>query len=288
MAKLNVYERVTNQILEMMEEGHVPWQKPWNPSKNTPINLKSGKAYRGINTWLLMNPKFKSQYWATFKQITEMKGKVKKGSKSSLVVYWNQMRVTKEDKNGEEKVNHIPFLKFFLVFNLDQVEGIEVPENQPELFEDIQEAEAIYKNMPEPPKLDHRAQDKAFYRPSTDQVVMPEKEQFNSREEYYSTLFHELSHSTGHEIRLKRKGITDKNMFGSHEYSKEELVAELSSSFLRAMTGIECESTMKNSAAYIKSWMKALKEDEKLFVYAAAQATKAANYIMNIKYEEEK
>jgi antirestriction protein ArdC len=285
-----IYEGVTEKIVKLLEDGTVPWTRPWNPGEDSPMNFDSKRPYSGLNVWLLLYSPFQSKFWMTFKQIQKMGGTVKKGSKAETIVYWNFQRYEKENKDGTVKERSRAFLKEYKVFNLEQTIGIEIPPNDSIKidFKDIESAEDIVEKMPNRPKLRHIEQNRAFYRPSIDEVVMPLKEQFKSEESYYATLFHELSHSTGHKKRLNRDTVTDGAMFGSHGYSKEELVAEFSSSFLCGVAGIDKEELTKNTAAYIESWSRKLKANPKWLVSACGQAAKAANFILDIKPEENK
>lgn len=181
----------------------------------------------------------------------------------------------------------IPFLRYYNVFNVAQCDGIELPSEETILSPEprpspIETAEAIVQGMPKRPEI-RTGLDRAFYQPAADFVGMPSVEQFKSGEEYYSTLFHELTHATGHKSRLNRKGVADSegnwSAFGSEPYSKEELCAEMGAAFLCGEAGI-VERTVENSASYIASWLQRLKNDSKLVVTAAAQAQKAADYIL--------
>ncbi len=171
------------------------------------------------------------------------------------------------------------------MFNLEQTEGISIPEIKKREFNPITEAEKVIHGMREGPFLEDNGS-QAYYRPSDDVVNMPKANLFESDEEYYSTIFHELIHSTGHVKRLNREGITNISHFGSHDYSKEELVAEMGSAFLCGHCGIE-PRVIQNQAAYIQSWLKKLRSNKKWLVYAAAAAQKAADYTLNIEHEED-
>lgn len=266
-----VYEIVTDRILEALDAGTVPWHKPWSGG-GLPMNLRSKKAYRGINVFMLGLQGRSSRWWLTYKQAQEMGGQVRKGEKSTLVVFWKRIKV--EDKSGEEKM--VPMLRYFRVFNLEQVDGIEDPDwkNMRE-HKPIEEAEAIVAGMPNRPEIKHEEQ-RAFYALRSDHVNMPKPESFDCGEEYYSTLFHELGHATRHESRLNRE---------KNDYAQEELVAEMTSAFLCGVTGIESK-TLDNSAAYIDTWRKRISEDPRLVVTAGAQAQKASDYIQGIDYSD--
>ena len=239
--------------------------------------LISKRPYRGINCFLLNISGYASPYWATFNQISKLGGKVIKGQRSTPVVFWKWIEI--EDKDTGEKVEK-PFLRYYRVFNLEQTEGLKSPESedpQEIIFTPLQQCEQIIENMPRKPMAQHKFQ-AAWYKPSIDLVNMPRPETFESAEEYYSTFFHELAHATGHPGRLNRPTLTEMAPFGSTNYSKEELVAEMTSAMLCGVTGIE-NRTIDNSAAYVQGWLKKLKNDKRLVVLAAAQAQKAADYI---------
>ena len=283
-----IYQEVTDKIVKLLENGTVPWTRPWNPGEETPMNFKSKRPYNGLNVWLLLYAPFNSRFWLTYKQINDLGGKVKKGSKATTIVYWNFRKYEKENKDGEITERTLPFLKEYKVFNLEQTIGIEIPENSSEKldFNGIETAEDIVNGYKNKPKIEHKDQNMAYYSPSSDKVSMPLHEQFKSEAHYYSTLFHELSHSTGHKKRLAREGVTEATMFGTHLYSKEELVAEFSSSFLCGVAGIDKEEITQNTAAYIESWSKKLKANPKWLVSACGQATKSANHILGIENKE--
>lgn len=271
-----IYEMVTDRIIAELEKGIVPWRRPWRVG--AAVNWKTQKPYRGVNT-LLLEP---GEY-ATFKQVSEAGGKVKKGEKGQFVVFWTWLEKEDEETGEKEK---IPFLRYYTVFEINrQCEGLETKRNDETFDHDpIEEAERIcasYKDAP-PVRL---ASGRAFYRPSDDIVSVPPLCDYPKPEEYYSTLFHEHVHSTGHSKRLNRSGITEIAAFGDENYSKEELVAEIGAAMLCGVAGID-NSTIQNSAAYIGGWLRKLKDDKKLIVQAAAQAQKAADYILGTVFEE--
>lgn len=286
MAKVDVYELVTNQILERLEKGEIPWKKPWDAVTEWPKNFITGKQYRGINVFLLLMAGYSSPHWATFKQIQERKGKVKKGEKGFPVVFWK----TYEKENKQTGENETQFVaKYYKVFNLEQTEGIDYEIPMPEKilnFVKLSDCEEIITKMPMRPLIEMEG-NKAYYNPKIDTIRMPFPKVFKSTEAYYATLFHEMGHSTGHEIRLNREGVTNPTQFGSHTYSKEELVAEFCASFLCAEAGIMTNQILDNSAAYIDSWSKVLKKNPKLIVQGAAQAQKAADFILRRQYQNE-
>lgn len=273
---VNVYQVVTNQILAKLEQGTVPWQKPWKGGQR-PTNLVSGKAYRGINVLLLGTTGFTSPYWLTYKQATDLGGHVRKGEKSTLVVFWQMLRV-KDKETGDPKT--IPMLRYYRVFNLEQTEDVRVPkgrvtaEPQAEISP-IEAAEQIIASYPNPPKI-QEAGDEAWYREDTDLVNLPPRELFTTADEFYVTAFHELGHSTGHKDRLDRPDSAG-NRFGDHKYGREELVAEMTAAFLATDAGID--TTRDNNAAYVAGWVQTIRADIKAVVVAAGQAQKAADWV---------
>jgi antirestriction protein ArdC len=281
--KRNIYEEITTTIITKLEQGLIPWNKPWS-SGGPAKNLSSKKEYRGINQMLLGMSDYKSPYWVTFKQAKALKGQVRKGEKSTMVVFWKMVRV--KDEDDEAKI--VPFLRHYCVFNVEQCDGLEsvVPgtESVPEPldFEPLAAAEAIVQGMPNAPSIEHKGT-RACYAPAKDAIRMPEQKDFDSVESYYATLFHELGHSTGHRSRLNRDTMSDVAAFGSQTYSKEELVAEFTSAFLCGRCDI-APAIIENAAAYIQGWLKKLRNDNRLLVNAGAQAQKAADYILNVQH----
>jgi antirestriction protein ArdC len=289
MAK--VEEIITEHIIKKLEEGTVPWHKPWNGGDDAPKNLVSKKEYHGINAFLTACSSYASPYWLSYKQCTGLGGTVKKGEKGTPVIYWNWQEVKKDGSDDIEK--KVPFMRYYTVFNLEQCECIpaeKIPtkaETNEIPLEPIAACEEIINHMPTKPEIKH-GKAAAFYSPTLDYVNMPRMDTFDGQCEYYSTLFHELTHSTGHKDRLGRKCIDDCggwSSFGSTPYAKEELVAEMGAAFLCGHVGIE-NTTIDNSAAYIASWLKRLRNDSKLVIVAAGQAQKASDYILGKKHGE--
>lgn len=288
-ARKNVYEIITERILAKLEEGTVPWHKPWTGAGNEgrAANLISGKAYRGINVLLTASAGFSSRYWVTFKQAQKLGGSVRKGEKGTPIVFWSFIE-KKGAKAGDKK---IPLLRYYTCFNVEQCDGIEhkrLTETAPapvSEFDASEEAEMIVKGYANGPTINHGG-GCACYSPPRDSVSVPKREDFESAAAYYSTLFHELTHSTGHTSRLARSGVTESTLFGSHEYSREELVAEMGASFLRGMAGIDDTAALDNSAAYLANWMTVIKDDPRLIVIAAAQAQKASDHILGITWDD--
>ena len=276
-----LYEMVTNKILEALDNKIVPWKRPWD-CKHAPANALTGKAYSGANILVLnsvqMLKGYKSNKWLTFLQAQKLGGSVKTNEECTYIVYWNFFNTPSEEN---KKSRMIPLLKYHKVFNTEQCENLTLPETpETKEFEDIKTCEEIIEAMPNKPEIEFTG-DKACYIPSLDKVKMPEKVQFHKEEEFYSTFFHELVHSTGHEKRLNRKTI-GAHAFGSETYSKEELVAEIGASMLASVTGI-FDETLEMSTSYIESWRKKISEDKKLVITAAGQAQKAVDFVMNKK-----
>lgn len=275
---MDIYQEVTDRITAQLEKGIIPWRKPWIVTgKACAISRSTGKPYSLLNQLLLGKP---GEY-LTFAQCVKEGGHVRKGEKSSMVVFWKWIE-QEDERTGETK--KIPFLRHFSVFHIDQCEGIKPRREAQEAAQVLQpnaDADEIISNYltRSGVNLVHQEGDRAFYRPSTDTVTLPLMAQFRETAEYYSTAFHELTHSTGHASRLDR--LTKLACFGSEEYSKEELVAEIGSAALMLHAGLETPSSFRNSAAYIQSWLKALKDDKRMIVSAAGQAEKACNMILN-------
>ena len=274
---MDIYSEVTARIIAQMENGVIPWQKPWVACGKA-ISRTTGKPYSLLNQMLLGRP---GEY-LTFKQCQEAGGKVKKGEKAQMVVFWKWIE-TEDEETGEKK--EVPFLRYYNVFHIDQCEGVTAKHTTETAFPDGAAADeaaqgiiADYLNR-ESVKLTHQEGDRAFYRPATDEIVLPLMKQFHSTAEYYSTAFHEITHSTGHEKRLNR--LTHAAFFGTEDYSKEELVAEIGAATLVNHCGIETSSGFRNNAAYIQNWLKVLKDDKRFIVSAAGKAEKAVNLILN-------
>ena len=276
-----IYQTVTDRIVAKLEAGTIPWK---NPRKGRCIgpqfaqNLVSRRAYHGVNFWMLnYGTEFKSPYWVSFKQALDLGGNVRRGEHGIPVVFWKFFQV--EDKQTG-KTKNIPLLRAYTVFNLEQTENVRSPEPVALLdFNPIESAKAIVDAMPNPPRIEFSEPQigAGCYHPDRDTVVMADPRDYRSPEEYYSVLFHELGHSTGHVKRLNRD-MSGK--FMSAPYSKEELIAELTSGYLCAKAQI-FDSTVENTAAYIADWIRILKNDRTMFVHAAGKAQHAADWIRN-------
>jgi antirestriction protein ArdC len=290
----DTYQEVTNAVIKALEEGTVAWKCTWD--QGLPKNFVTNNNYRGWNSiWLncLTNIRnYKTPCYLTFKQAQELGGTIKKGERGTQITYWASIKgkpAEAEHESTEEVTSKqyqelVP--KMYTVFNIDQTEGIEFSEYevQPKTeLEKITACEEIIESMPNSPQIYYKG-NRAYYRRSNDTIVIPQLQKFNTAAAFYSTLFHELAHSTGHESRLNRKELTESDGFGNPLYAKEELTTEMTASFFNAITGLQA-TTFDNSAAYIENWLSALRNDKTLIIRAGGQAQKAAEFILNVKYE---
>ena len=281
------YQIVTDRICALLEAGTAPWHQPWQADVGMPRNLVSKKAYRGINVFILGSQHYDSPWWLSFKQVQEKGGRIRKGERMTYVVFWKLLERTHTAEDGSSERDTLPILRYYTVVNARQCEGLTLPplevierEHTP-----LEACEALVAGIPTPPAIQH-GDAQAYYRPATDSVHMPDPERFETAERYYATLFHELTHATGHPSRLNRPTLKDAQRFGDTSYAKEELVAEMGAAFLCGATGI-VNDTIDQSAAYLQGWLKALRNDPRLLVLAAAQAQKAADLLRNLSHEEQ-
>ena len=275
--KKDMYAIINNMIMEKLKNGKMPWKQTWNdygPARN----YVSKKAYRGINALILNNTEFEYPLYLTFLQVKELGGYIKKGSKSIEVIYWKTL-----EYENEEKIKRIPFLRYYNVFNIDCVEGVKLKLPAKYMNDANEYCDTIINEMPSRPIIEHGG-DEPYYNWKDDKIKVPHRENFILSDEYYATLFHELAHSTGHESRLNRETCMKPAPYGSRDYCKEELVAEIATCFLCGEAGIT-NSIINNSSAYIRFWLERLthmlREDNKAFVRASALAQKATDFIMN-------
>lgn len=287
----NIYEEVTDRIIAELENGIIPWKKPWCGVRSGAISYATGKPYSLLNQ-LMLEP---GEY-ITFNQCRAKGGKVKKGAKSHMVVFWKVIFRDKKDANGNvikdaegKPVQEcLPFLKYFNVFHVDDCEDIEPRWNDVMPADPAQPVEAAEATLQDYITREHVTlrnvkQDRAYYSPALDEIVLPLMEQFPETAEYYSTAFHEATHSTGHKSRLNRFNLDSAAAaFGGEDYSKEELVAEIGSACIMNDLGLETKSSFRNSAAYIQNWLRALRNDKRMIVGAASRAEKAVKMILNI------
>jgi antirestriction protein ArdC len=283
----DVYAIITNKIIEQLDGGTVPWRKPWTEA-GLPQNLITKRYYQGINMMLLAMEQYADNQFITFRQLKDIGGKVRKGEKAHMIVYWNKVDTKQEEnqhaeENKEQKQKSI--LRYYYVFNIAQCEKI--PEQYvPKVREthEIPSCESIVTTMPQCPPIRHK-ENSAFYDAKEDFVNMPKKRSFKKDTAYYSVLFHELVHSTGHESRLNRATISQMAEFGGEAYSQEELVAEIGTCYLQSHAGITSE--FQNSTAYIQGWLSKLKNDKRFIFLAASAGQKAVDFILNLKEKQE-
>jgi antirestriction protein ArdC len=278
MSKFDIYEMVTNQIIDRLEKGIVPWQMPWKTESGIPRNLISKKAYRGINFWYLLSFNLERPYFLTFNQIRKIGARLKKGSESFRVIFWKLLEIEKDDS-----VDTIPYLRYYRIFHIDSIEGIPdklIPKDKDydRDFNPISSCEQIVRNWKDKPIIELNHQ-QAAYMPWSDKVIMPCSRTFYKDEYFYSVLYHELTHSTGHSSRTGRHKIFPNHQFGCKDYSQEELCAEMGAAYLCGITGID-NKTIDNSAAYLNSWLSKLKSDKKFIIQAATHAQRATDYIL--------
>jgi len=283
MTKPNAYDLVTQKVLAAIDSGVAPWRQTW--ADGAPTSMSTNKPYRGINLFLLGGG-----YWGTYKKVTEAGGQVRKGEKSSKAVFWRKVEKT----NGEGDDTSFMMLRFYSVFHSSQADwadglperfSSELPGTENERIADAEQIVTEYKKGDNAPIFAPDGGGRACYSPLSDTIQVPELGAFTGSPEYYSTMFHEMGHSTGHQSRLNREGVTDPIQFGSHKYASEELVAEMTATMLMGVVGLE-DDTIENSAAYLAHWRKVIASDEKLIVRAAAKAQRAADHIRGITFDD--
>ena len=284
-ARNDPYQIVTDCILGHLERGVVPWHYPWNRASGCPRNFQTGRAYQGVNVLLLSLQRRPSRWWLTFRQTRERGGSVRKGEHGAIVIKWGTQKRSLKNGDGSEENKTVYFLKAYHVFNAVQIEGVEFPPETDIVHIDesqrIARADEIVAKMPDPPAIHEGRFTQAFYRYATDTIDMPPFARFRSPADFHLSRFHELVHSTGHEKRVGRKGITEGDGFRGKKYSFEELIAEMGAAFLGAEAGIDCDG-QSQSSAYIKSWLDVLKapDHRRWIVQAANQAAKAVDFIL--------
>lgn len=272
----DVYQSVTDKIINALEKGTVPWRVPW--VAGGPVSLRSNKRYRGVNVFLLSLAGYGDPRWGTFKSVKDAGGYVRKGERGTTIILWKPTKRRGEDENGEENETPYLLLRTYVVFNGEQCEGL--PELQLEFEnEPIERAEEIVAGFVGGPGI-LLGGGRASYSPLKDLVRCPVLGNFTSPEAYYSTIYHELLHATGHESRLKR---IEPALFGTIPYAQEELVAEMGAAMLCGMAGID---NLDQSAAYVDGWLERLRNDRRLVVQAAAQAQKGADLILGTTFAE--
>lgn len=276
---VSVYEMVTDKIIKQLEAGVIPWKKPWSGINSGAINRITRKPYSLLNQLLLIH----NGEYATFKQWESLGGHVKKGEKAEQVTFWKILPV--KDEDDPKVIRNIPILRRYSVFHVSQVEGVEPLEEERVSadHEPIESAEQVkmYYQEREKIEINECFTDNAFYSPTRDFIQVPCREQYNRIDEFYSTLFHEMVHSTGAAKRLNRPELCKTAAFGSETYSKEELTAEIGSATLMNMLGIDTQESFVNSTAYIQSWLNELKNDASMIISASSRAEKAVQFILN-------
>jgi antirestriction protein ArdC len=275
----DVYQQVTDRIIAVLEAGTVPWQRPW--TGGGPVNVRTGRLYRGINVFLLELMGFGDPRWGTYKAIREAGGYVRAGEHGTAIILGKrvQKKRSPQAEPGEQELNDSYFLyRSYKVFNAEQCENLQPLVDAPE-FEPLERAESIIYGYPGPTISIGGGE--ASYSETTDIVRCPAPEHFPLRDNYYATLYHELVHSTGHKDRLARLESTG---FGTSPYAKEELVAEMGAAMLCGIA--QLDPHIEQSAAYIANWLQALQNDKKLVVQAGALAQKACDLMLGTKFEE--
>jgi antirestriction protein ArdC len=288
-----IHQIVTDRMIAALQQGTVPWRKPWQAATGQPRSMSTGQPYRGINPFLLAltaaEQGYPSPYWGTYRQISDLGGQVRNGERSTLVVFWKQARAEQRDpQTGELAVKQPPVLRYYRVFNAAQADHLPgrfhpAPGGDTE----IAQPQAVLEGylVRGGPTLMHVAGDRADYHPGTDTIRLPARAQFAAPEGYYATAFHEAGHSTGHPGRLNRPGIAAFDHFGSGQYAREELTAQMTSTLLCAYTGLDDPATFANSASYIAGWLSALGNDHRLVITAAASAQRASDLITGPEHQ---
>lgn len=298
MSNQTVYQLITDRIVSLLSKGVAPWRMTWSAGNGPAIgshrNAVTGHVYTSTNALVTfataMDRGYTSPLWLTFKQALALGGHVKKGEKGTPIIYASRMTVTDRAESGDIEQHSVPFLRYYTVFNVAQCEGlaIEIPAPivTPSVFATIEACEQIVAAMPQRPEIEHSATvSTPVYNVTRDRVTMPTRERFEAEPFYYTALFHELTHSTGHTSRLNRreKGAVS---FGCEAYAKEELVAELGAAFLCGVAGVS-QPVIEDSASYVAGWLHKLKSDPRLFVGAAAQAQRAADFILGVRVAQQ-
>lgn len=276
----DVYGEITNQLLDALDKGIIPWKRPWHGA-SLPTNLFTGKAYRGVNIPILISKCFTSNFWVGYDQARQLGGYVKAKEKATKIIKWDVKKFEDIDPDDpNKKITTYRMRPLVLnVFNVTQCENLKLPELETINFDPIESCENVVAGFTDCPEIQYEGT-RAYYSPGKDYINMPNKDVFISEEHFYSTLFHEMGHSTGHSTRLNRATITKNANFGSETYSKEELIAEIASAFLCGETGINSQGIIDNSASYISGWSSKLRSNPKWFIIAAQQAQKASDWIL--------
>lgn len=291
----NYHRNVAELLIKKLEEGTAPWQRPWSAGGGgMPVNLATGKPYRGGNAIALMLRGFDDPRWMTYKQSQSLDAQVRKGEQATSIIYWKvEDTIVQKDADGKpvlgadgkpltETVHYDRPNRFIAkVFNAQQIEGLTPYERPPLTWDPVEKAESLLVRSGA--TIEHKAQNEAFYSPLFDKIVLPLREQFPTEHGYYSTALHELGHWTGHETRLDRDL---KNPFGSEAYAREELIAEIASMMLCDKIGILNEK-IDQHAAYVDHWIKVLTEDPSVLFVSARTAETCVEYVMNLEQKQE-
>lgn len=292
-----IYTKINEAVIKGLKAKGLEWFKPWtvNGIVGHNVNYMNGTRYHGVNVFILNNEMIEKGYaspeWITYKNAEKAGGKVRKGEKSTMIVFWKPYWVNDEKKFSpvEKKGYEIRFmLRYYNVFNIGQCDGLESkipPVEEPKekvKLEPIERADAIIKGYKTAPKIVSKDKARAYYQPATDIINMPEMDDFVDADSFYKTLFHEAAHSTGHKARLNRKTLIEMKKFGDKSYSREELVAEISSQYLTGVAELEPKDGMANTQAYVNGWIKHLTDHEKEALTAMGQAAKAVDYILGV------
>jgi antirestriction protein ArdC len=294
--KPDLYQVITDKVIALLEAGTVPWQRPWN-QYGLARNYATGHIYTGINAFLLnFFPSFDVPFYMTYKQAQALGGQVRKGAKAETVYFFKTLYKDADGKNlkpaqvaqlqsGEKFVKAIPMPRTFHLFNIADVDGIdfEIPELSDNLNAPIESCDSFVTGLQSVPEIQHKDLNNAFYAPVADQINMPPLPRFSCSPAYYKTLFHEITHSTGHTSRLSRPGITlpmEQRVPGSEPHAHEELIAELGAIYLCQHAGISRQPLQDNAAAYIDSYLSLLKNDKRFLFQASSQAQKAVNFLL--------
>ncbi len=277
---MNIYTTITDRILKQLDAGVIPWRKTW--ATGLPKSLTTGHEYRGVNLLVLGDTDYTSRYWVTFRQTMCLGGHVRKGARATPVIYWKwrtpeELARRREQSGTENPAPCVPFTS--AVFNLDQIEGVARPEDDVPVSgnQRLTLADQLVEIMPDKPEILHAVTRDPSYHRGGDRVTLPHLSQFESADEYYGTLFHELVHATGHPKRLNRFAEAEGDK--TERYSFEELVAEFGAAFLCGFAGIVNPVSEALQASYIAGWSKVLRQDSRLIVHAASAAQRAADYI---------
>lgn len=277
----SIYEIITERIIEQLDKGVIPWQKTWHGTIDGAYNRISKKSYSLLNQMLLQH----AGEYASFAQWKNIGGKIKKNEKSEVVVFWKILPIEEIQDGGNIVIKQVPFLRYMNVFHISQVDGVKPLERESKIAETIPDAENVLFNYWKRERItvEHICGNDAYYSLNKDAIRLPLRQQFLDVNEYYATAFHESIHSTMKETRCNRTEERKGKLvtFGSDEYSKEELVAEIGSANLMNILGIETPKTFRNSSAYIQNWISIFKNDVRFIISASSKAEKATKYILN-------